>query len=157
MPPVQRKPRARQRGEIAQLQSGSYRVRVYVGRDPITKKRHYLQETVRKGPGAADEAEKTLRRLLVEVDDQLNPRTSATVRQLLEQHFKLLEVERTTRATYENLARTHIVPLIGKVKLAALTSQVFDSFYAELTFPRRHGLVGCGGQAAPAAGVWVRS
>jgi hypothetical protein len=39
------------------------------------------------------------------------------VAQLLEKHFALLEVERTTKSTYENLARTHIVPLIGKVKL----------------------------------------
>ncbi|GAA1843794.1 hypothetical protein GCM10009836_23930 [Pseudonocardia ailaonensis] len=138
MPPAPRKRRSRQRGEIAPLESGSYRVRVYAGQDPITKKRHYLQEIVQRGPDAEDEAEKTLRRLLVQVDERLNPRTSATVRQLLEKHFALLEVERTTKATYENLARTHIVPLIGPVKLAALTAEVFDSFYAELRRCRLH-------------------
>ncbi|GAA4689322.1 hypothetical protein GCM10023215_26930 [Pseudonocardia yuanmonensis] len=74
----------------------------------------------------------------MQVDDRLNPRTSASVAQLMEQHFALLEVERTTRSTYENLATTHILPLIGKVKLAALSSQVFDSFYAELRRCRTH-------------------
>ncbi|OJG03724.1 site-specific tyrosine recombinase XerC [Pseudonocardia autotrophica] len=130
--------RKRPRGQIVQLSSGSLQVRVFVGRDPVTKKRHYLQETVRRGPDANAEAEKVLRRLLVQVDEQLNPRTSATVRQLLEKHFLLLDVERTTKATYQNLARTHIVPLIGPVKLAALTSEVFDSFYAELRRCRLH-------------------
>jgi hypothetical protein len=106
--------RKRPRGQIVQLSSGSLQVRVFVGRDPVTKKRHYLQETVRHGPDADAEAEKALRRLLVQVDEQLNPRTSATVRRLLDKHFVLLDVERTTMATYQNLARTHIVPLIQR-------------------------------------------
>ncbi len=118
--------------------SGPLRVRVTAGRDPVTKQRHYLTEVIPAGPIAEEEADKALRRLLVQVDEKLNPRTSATVAQLLEKHFALLEVERTTRATYENLARTHIVPVIGKVKLAALTSEVFDSFYAELRRCRKH-------------------
>ncbi len=106
--------------------------------DPLTKRRHYLREYIPAGPDAHAEAEKALRRLLVQVDEKRNPRTTATVAQLLEQHFALLEVERTTKSTYENLARTHIVPLIGRVKLAALSSQVFDSFYAELRRCRAH-------------------
>ncbi|SDG04722.1 hypothetical protein [Pseudonocardia oroxyli] len=130
--------RKRPRGQIVQLTSGSLQVRVFVGRDPVTKQRHYLQVTLRRGPDADAEAERVLRRLLVQVDEQLNPRTSAIVRQLLEKHFLLLDVERTTKATYQNLARTHIVPLIGPVKLAALTSEVFDSFYAELRRCRLH-------------------
>jgi integrase len=35
----------RQRGTIDQLQSGSFRVRVYSGVDPLTHRRHTLQET----------------------------------------------------------------------------------------------------------------
>ncbi|GAA4554395.1 hypothetical protein GCM10023175_52200 [Pseudonocardia xishanensis] len=117
-------------------------MRVAAGTDPVTKQRHRLTEIIPAGPLAEDEAEKALRRLLVQVDEKVNPRTAATVAQLLEKHFALLEVERTTRATYENLARTHIVPVIGKVKLAALSSQIFDSFYALLRRCRLH----CKGQ-----------
>jgi hypothetical protein len=47
------KPRKRVRGEIESLPSGSYRVRVYAGLDPITKKRHHLTEVVPAGPKAA--------------------------------------------------------------------------------------------------------
>lgn len=102
------KRRSRARGRSVRLQSGSFQVRVFVGRDPITEKRHYLQETVRGGPEAEGEARRTLRRLLVQVYERLNPRTSATVQQLLEKHSALVEVERTTRSTYENFARTHM-------------------------------------------------
>ncbi|GHJ14185.1 hypothetical protein [Micromonospora sp. AKA38] len=42
----------RQRGEIEELPSGSLRVKVYAGIDPITKKRHYLTETIPPGATA---------------------------------------------------------------------------------------------------------
>jgi integrase len=49
--------RKRTRGEIEILPGGSLRVRVYAGQDPVSRKRHYLVETVPAGPGAAKEAE----------------------------------------------------------------------------------------------------
>jgi len=59
--------RRQTRGEIETLPSGSLRVRVYAGLDPVTKKRRYLQETVTAGPEAAREAEAVRARLLQEV------------------------------------------------------------------------------------------
>jgi integrase len=53
--------RRRSRGEIEQLPSGSLRVRVYAGIDPITGRRHYLREVVPAGSRAAREAEKVER------------------------------------------------------------------------------------------------
>src|SRR4051794_1840011 len=44
MPPAGSTRRKRQRGEIEPLPSGSFRVRVYAGIDPISRKRHYLTE-----------------------------------------------------------------------------------------------------------------
>jgi integrase len=49
-------PAKRRRGEIETLPSGSLRVRVYGGIDPVTGKRHYLTEII--SPGRED-AEKT--------------------------------------------------------------------------------------------------
>jgi hypothetical protein len=72
----------RQRGSIDQLPSGAYRVRVYAGLDPVTKKRRYLTEVIPAGPNAEREAEKVRTRLLNEVDERRHPRTSATVDQL---------------------------------------------------------------------------
>jgi LacI family xylobiose transport system transcriptional regulator len=58
--------RSQTRGEIETLPSGSLRVRVYVGIDPVTKKRRHLQETVAAGPDAMHEAEVVRARLLQE-------------------------------------------------------------------------------------------
>ena len=48
--------RKRTRGSIKQEPSGSWRVRVYAGYDPVTGRRLYLDEMVPAGPGAAAEA-----------------------------------------------------------------------------------------------------
>ena len=129
--------RARQRGQIEQLPSGSLRVTVYAGTDPLTKRRHYLREVVPAGPTAPADAEKALRRLVVQVDEQRSPRTAATVEQLLDRHVELLEVEPSTLATYRSLTASHIVPLIGRQKVGSLRAAVFDSFY-ELRRCRAH-------------------
>jgi integrase len=44
-------PAKRRRGEIETLPSGSLRVRVYGGIDPVTGKRHYLTEIISPGLG----------------------------------------------------------------------------------------------------------
>jgi LacI family xylobiose transport system transcriptional regulator len=58
----------RARGEIERLPSGSLRVRVYLGLDPVSGKRRHLVETVPAGPGAEEEAERVRERLLDEVE-----------------------------------------------------------------------------------------
>ncbi|WP_432897125.1 LacI family DNA-binding transcriptional regulator [Micromonospora matsumotoense] len=60
----------RARGEIEQLPSGSLRVRVYAGIDPVSKRRRYLTETVPAGPVAARHAEAVRSRLLDQVRRQ---------------------------------------------------------------------------------------
>ncbi|MFI9530741.1 LacI family DNA-binding transcriptional regulator [Micromonospora rosaria] len=54
----------RARGEIERLPSGSLRVRVYAGIDPVSRRRRYLTETVPAGPRATEEAEAVRARLL---------------------------------------------------------------------------------------------
>ena len=78
------KRRKRQRGGIDELPSGAFRVRVYAGVDPISKRRLYLSEIVPAGPRAGDQAEKVRTRLLSQVDERRSPRTRATVSQLLD-------------------------------------------------------------------------
>ncbi len=68
--PVRGEPRRRARGEIETLPSGSLRVRVYAGVDPVSKKRRYLVETVPAGPAAAGEAETVRARLVEEVGER---------------------------------------------------------------------------------------
>ncbi|GAA1840586.1 hypothetical protein GCM10009772_17780 [Pseudonocardia alni subsp. carboxydivorans] len=159
--PASRKPR-RSRGEVEQLPSGSYRVRVYAGIDPLSKKRHYLTETVPAGPGAATAAEKVRTRFLNEVDERRAPRTKATVSELLERYLDVLEIEDTTRNGYEQMVRLYIGPLLGAIPVGRMDGEVLDTFYSQLRRCRRrcsrrrgqvdHRVVGdheCNGRCRP--------
>ncbi|MBV8993506.1 MAG: tyrosine-type recombinase/integrase [Pseudonocardiales bacterium] len=128
----------RQRGSVQELPSGALRVSVYAGIDPLTGGRHYLRETIPPGPTAGADAQKVMRRLANQVDERRNPRTNATVDQLLDRHFELAELEVNTLTNYRSLADKHIRPLIGSVKVGALDGDLFDSFYATLRRCRDH-------------------
>jgi hypothetical protein len=103
------------------LPRGALGVSVYAGIDPLSGRRHYLRETVPAGPGAHAAAQKVLRRLAGQVDDRRNPRTAATVDQMLDRYFELLDIEPDTVENYRRLARLHIRPLIGGQKVVRST------------------------------------
>jgi integrase len=113
-------------------------VRVYGGVDPLTKKPIYLRETIPPGSKSKTQAEKALTRLLGQVDEKRNPRTRATVSQLLDKWIDVHDVDDQTRRGYESKIRKHIRPLIGGVSLAKLEVETLDSFYAELRRCRDH-------------------
>ncbi len=145
MAPPARAPE-RQRGSVERLPSGSLRVRVYAGVDPLSGKRHYLTEVVPLDADASresaklarDQAKKALTRLLNQVDERRNPRTRATVGQLLDRYLELLDVEPTTLRTYQWLIDKHIRPVIGGLMVSRLDGEVIDSFYTRLRTCRDH-------------------
>lgn len=122
----------RQRGAIETLPSGSLRVKVYAGYDPVTGKRHYLDEVVPAGSRAAAEAEKVRARLLHEVDERRNPKTRATVNQLLDRYLESLDVEPTTRTRYEGTIRVHLRPALGSLPVSKLDGDILDRFFGQL-------------------------
>jgi hypothetical protein len=132
-----------QRGEIEKLPSGALRVKVYAGVDPLTGRRHYLRETIPAGPNADDDAEKARTRLLNQLDEQRNPRTSATVNQLMDRYLELLDVDVNTRSGYVGYIENHIRPLLGKLPVGRLDGETLDSFYKILRTCRAH----CGGRS----------
>lgn len=132
----------RRRGSIEELPSGALRVAVYAGRDPLTGRRHYLREVIPAGPSARTEAQKALRRLASQVDERRNPRTNATVDQLLERYLEQFDGAASTLVLYRGYIRNHISPFLGRIKVGALDADILDSFYAELRRCRDH----CSGQ-----------
>jgi integrase len=122
----------RSRGTVDRLPSGAYRVRVYAGADPLTGRRHDLVEVVPAGPKAEAEAEKVRTRLLNQLDERRNPRTRATVSQLLDRYLEVLDVGETTRPAYVSLVENHIRPVLGSLAVARVDAEVLDSFYAQL-------------------------
>ena len=124
-----------------QLPSGAYRVRVYAGSDPVTGKRHDLTEIVPPGRRAAAEAERVRTRLLGQLDERRNPRTKATLDQLLDRYVEVLDIDESTRKTYIGYIENRIRPTLGELQVGRLDGEVLDSFYAELR-RCRHGCTG---------------
>ncbi|QNG55119.1 site-specific integrase [Pseudonocardia petroleophila] len=128
---------SRARGSIEPLPSGALRVSVYAGIDPVTGKRHYLKEIVKAGPKAQREAEAARNRLLSQVAEKRNPRTSATVDQLLERYLDQFAGSPNTLELYRTHVRNHISPCLGHVRIGQLDAETLDSFYGELRRCRR--------------------
>jgi integrase/DNA-binding transcriptional regulator YhcF (GntR family) len=128
----------RDRGSVDELPSGAFRVRVYAGIDPVTKRRHDLTEVIPAGPDAEKLAEATRVRLLNQVYERRNPRTKATVNQLLDKYLSEADLEFNTLDVYKGYADKHIRPLLGDVKVGSLDAGIMDSLYAELRRCRDH-------------------
>ncbi|MCF7552557.1 tyrosine-type recombinase/integrase [Pseudonocardia sp. WMMC193] len=128
----------RPKGNIEPLPSGALRVSVYAGIDPVSGRRHYLKETVPAGPKAAVEAEATRARLVAEVAERRNPRTGATIDQLLEKYLDQLDGSPNTLTLYRGYVKNHLSPLLGSTKVRALDPELLDSFYSELRRCRVH-------------------
>lgn len=117
-------------------------MKVYAGIDSLSGRRNYLTETIPAGPKAWDEAEQARVRLVNQIDEQRNPRTKATVNQLMDRYLELLDVDVNTRRSYEGYIRNHIRPLLGKLPVGRLDGETLDSFYLILRTCRAH----CGGR-----------
>jgi integrase len=117
-------------------------VTVYAGEDPLTGKRIDLSETVPAGTNAAKEAEKVRVRLFNQVDEQRDPRTTATMNQLVDRYIGVIDVDdRTTRKRYESRINIHVRPLLGHLPVARVDGEILDSFSTVLRTCRAH----CGG------------
>jgi hypothetical protein len=120
------------------LPSGSIRVRVYAGIDPVTNTARYLRETVHPGPDQKREVERVKAEFVAQVRTQRHPRTDATVQQLIDQHLGDAKLGFKTRINYRSQAEKHIIPCIGRQKVRAVDARVTDSFYSELRRCRDH-------------------
>jgi integrase len=119
--------RPRQRGHIRR-RGGSYQVLVFAGIDPVTGTRNYLSESTRD----EKQAQKILRRLTSEVEEQRVARTKATLGTAVDAWLKIHEAEANTLRGYEANARRYIRPTLGHVPLSKITAQVLEEFYAQL-------------------------
>lgn len=77
-------------------------------------------------------------RFISQVEERRNPRTSATVDQLLDRYLEHFDGAPKTLTLYWGYVRKHISPFLGHIKVGALDADVLDSFYAELRRCRDH-------------------
>ncbi|WP_433784606.1 tyrosine-type recombinase/integrase [Actinomycetospora sp. CA-101289] len=132
------RPSSRDRGNIELLPSGALRVRVYAGQDPVTKRRHSLVETVPAGPKAWERAEEVRLGFLADIRKRRNPRTTATVNQLLDRYLDQHTGGRRTVEGYREYVDKHVRPFIGMSKVGSIDAEILDSLYAEMRRCREH-------------------
>ncbi|NLG79219.1 MAG: site-specific integrase [Firmicutes bacterium] len=108
----------------------SWRLSVYLGKDPVTGKERRIRKTVR---GSEKDAQKALRDLLHSIDEGtfVEP-AKMTVEQYLGQWLEThkANVEPTTHDWYALVCRKHIAPHLGQVQLQKLTPLAIQQFYA---------------------------
>ena len=107
----------------------SWRLSVYLGKDPVTGKERRVRKTVR---GSEKDAQKALRDLLHSIDEGtfVEP-AKMTVEQYLEQWLEThkANVEPTTHDWYALVCRKHIAPHLGRMQLQKLTPLAIQQFY----------------------------
>jgi integrase len=118
------------KGNIEQRGDGSWRVRVFVGRE--NGKTKFASRTI---TGTKREAQSALAKLVVEVDGGAVAKShEATVADFLEDWLAKVAPERSTytMTEYRRLVARNISPAIGATKLDRLTGTQLDGFYAGL-------------------------
>ena len=116
------------RGHIEQLPSGSFRVHVYAGSDPVTGKPRRLKQTCPDEASAAAAPGK----LLAQADGDHFPNREATVGQALGQYLGVADLEVSTREAHQGYVRRTIGPVLGEVKIRKLGADSLDALYTAL-------------------------
>jgi integrase len=137
-----------QGGSIVQRPSGKWAA-VYRAPDPATGKPRQIWKTFGTGAKGKRDAQAFLRRQLVAVEDGTHVRENRqTVQEFIEGDWlpsldALVagrKLRHTTATQYRTLARLHVVPRIGGVRLTALNAPRLNALYGELlTEGRRDG------------------
>lgn len=126
-------------GHIERLRSGSLRVSVLAGRDPLTGRQLWHRKTVK----TEHEAQIALGKLLALADEGRRPDTRVTVGEAIARYLEVTELELSTRRTYEGYIQRTILPVLGSIELRKVRGPVLDTFYSRL---RRCGNVACNGR-----------
>jgi integrase len=109
-----------------------WRLRVYLGTDPVTGKERYRSKVVH---APKRQAEKILNQMVQEANVAVSTTSSMTVEQLLGHLINYLRTNgrsHTTIAGYEWRIRDHLVPAIGDIPITKLTAKHLDDLYTTL-------------------------
>ncbi len=126
-------------GHIEQLPSGSWRAKVYAGKDPITGREIRFRKTCKTERDAQIE----LGRLLALAEAGREPESGATVAQLLDQYVPTAGWDLSTRESNLGYIRRTIKPALGSIQVRKVRGPILDTLYARLM---RCGNLACTGK-----------
>ena len=117
---------------IRELGKGSYKIEMFLGRDPVTGKKNIYNENV-KG------SIKDVRKRVTELEHQLNTGivvnpSNYTVKELLEDWLKDHAKPNTRVRTYdgyEMIVNKHLIPSLGMIPLHKLTPSHVQNYYTD--------------------------
>jgi integrase len=115
-------------GHIERLPSGSWRVKVYAGRDPLTGQEIRLRRTCKTERAAQIE----LGKLLEQADAGRQPETGATVAELMDKYAQVADWDLSTRVSNDGYIRRVIKPALGHLQVRKVRGPVLDLLYARL-------------------------
>lgn len=115
------------------MRGKSLQVRVFAGKDPVTGRDVYLSESIKGTDKAAYKlADKTMTRLLAQVDQQRSTSTTVTFSHGIDEWLRTVELEDSTRDGYVGYIERTIRPALGAVQVRKLSPRVLESLYSEL-------------------------
>lgn len=107
-------------GSITKIADNKYQIRACLGYDSITKKYRRVKETI---IGTKKDAEARLREILRLKDlGNVLAKSNMTVEELLNEWLHSKSLAKKTYVRYEGIIRNHIVPVIGSIPVAKLTT-----------------------------------
>jgi DNA-binding transcriptional regulator YhcF (GntR family) len=126
-------------GHIERLPSGSWRVKVYAGTDPLTGREIRLRRTCKTERAAQIE----LGKLLEQADADRQPETDTTVAMLMDRYAEVASWDLSTRKANEFYIRRVIKPALGHLQVRKIRGPLLDLLYAQL---KRCGYPTCTGK-----------
>ena len=126
-------------GHIELLPSGSWRVKVYAGIDPLTGREIRLRRTCKSERAAQIE----LGKLLAMAQAGRQPDSAVTVAQLLDQYVLTASWDVSTRVSNLGYIRRTIKPALGSTQVRKVRGPLLDTLYARLM---RCGNLACTGR-----------
>jgi integrase len=128
------------KGSVKQRSPGSYTITIYLGKDPITKKKKWQTATVR---GSKRDAQTKCAELITVISGgsfaQPNKVTAAEFLERWLTHMTT-KVDARSHDGYAQKVRTNIIPLLGHVLLTKLRADQIEAAYTKaLTSGRRNG------------------
>ena len=115
-------------GHIERLPSGSWRVKVYAGTDPLTGREIRLRKTCKTERAAQIE----LGKLLAMAQAGRQPDSGVTVAQLLDQYVSTAGWDVSTRESNLGYIRRTINPALGSTQVRKVRGPLLDTLYARL-------------------------
>jgi integrase len=126
-------------GHIEQLPSGSWRAKVYAGKDPLTGREIRFRKTCKTERDAQIE----LGKLLALAQDGRQPDSYVTLAELLDQYVQTAGWELSTRESNLGYIRRTIKPALGSMQVRKIRGPLLDTLYARLM---RCGNLACTGK-----------